>query len=641
MSLLSLGFSLVVMTSSPQWAVPKQIGAPASDLYNNRLRSPDPSMTGRTVGHAMIDITFDDNGLWSWELGVPPSSHLSLLPVGPDCDTWQLAAIDPAGHHDGDNRFWTEGDLEPFFPTLAHRLDIANPLPGRWTITLQGGQPGETGMLIVRDRSGVGLQCHPTSHVALIGRPITLRAALVPIDQSGYPLQDALSAFADGLDIIDARMTWQDDRKTPESIELIQNGPWLESSFTPVVSGPVTARLEIEGVDADGFSFVRTTHWHGSVQHEIAVTNIEIHEIDEERIAIDLELTGDVMPDRVLLGAEAWCKGPDGHQPRCWIGGISVLEGAMARLVLDKRWLTLEGGSGEALELREIRIANPNGARPLLPTNAIRSIPVGTVTVPDTVPDPTIVLSELLHGKGDQKAFINRRRHQDSGTRQDQYGGHNLMLSHGYCSDGDSFPPSDFTGNVAEYVNIEQNFSHDEFALDILSFGQQYKSYGIVGHSQGGNAALHLYTFYWSGLDWAGPGRLLQAMGTPFTGTPLAGDISVLGEIFGIGCGVNDDLTYQGASNWLSFIPTSTRSRTWTWSSTFEDNWWSYDYCNILSDLLLWDPEDGVVENSEADLDGGNNMGTTIGWCHIQYMTEPAEYWDTNRTSEMDAEGAR
>ena len=215
------------------------------------------------------------------------------------------------------------------------------------------------------------------------------------------------------------------------------------------------------------------------------------------------------------------------------------------------------------------------------------------------------------------------------------------MLSHGYCSDADSWNPTDFSGDVAEYINMFQNFSHDQFAQDFIAFGSQYKSYGIVGHSQGGNAAVHLYTFYWSGLDWAGEGRLIQCLGTPFSGTSLAGNLSILGELFGFGCGVNYDLTYDGAAEWLSYIPTSTRQNTWTWTSTVEDQWWSYDYCHFLTDLVLWDPDDGVVENSEGDLDGANNMGTTIGWCHIKNMTEPREVDDTDRSSEMDAEAAR
>ena len=81
-------------------------------------------------------------------------------------------------------------------------------------------------------------------------------------------------------------------------------------------------------------------------------------------------------------------------------------------------------------------------------------------------------------------------------------------------------------------------------------------------------------------------------------------------------------------------------SATWAWSTTFEDGWF-YDYCNIGSDLLLWDPEDGVVEVSGAHLDGTNDMGTKEGWCHIQGMADPAQTLDTVRNAEMNAEGAR
>ena len=311
------------------------------------------------------------------------------------------------------------------------------------------------------------------------------------------------------------------------------------------------------------------------------------------------------------------------------------------RLMLDRRWITSEGGNGNDTQLREVRIASPGNIQPLLPSGSIEWLSLGDLTVPSHVELDEETLQAMRQGLGDQPGSPMPQTGSTAISRADQYGGHNLILSHGYCSDADSWPESDFSGHVSMYINTYQNFTHDEFALDLMSHGSQYKSYGIAGHSQGGNAALHLYSFYWSGLDWAGDGRLLQALGTPFTGTTLAGDISVLGELFGFGCGVNYDMTYDGAAQWLSFIPTAARQETWTWTSTFEDNWWSYDYCHILTDLILWDPEDGVVENSEGDLDGGINMGTTVGWCHIKNMAEPREVNDTNRTSEMDAEAAR
>ena len=292
MSLVTLGLCATVLAGSQHVAAPKQISAPASDLLNNRLRSPDPSTIGRPFGHAMLAFSFDENGQWQYELPVPPTMHLSILPVGPGCEEWDLVAINPSGEDAGDNRLITEGDLQPFFPVALERIDIANPMPGSWSIIITGGQPGDSGQLIVRDRSGIALQLHPASHVALVGHPIILRSALAPVDRSGSPLQDAFKAMARGLDVSTARIRWQDDRGDFTTSDLLQNGPWLEHSFTPHRAGPHLAHLEVEGIDSDGFRFIRTAHWHCHVEAEVSVIAIQMTELDTERLAIDLELSG-------------------------------------------------------------------------------------------------------------------------------------------------------------------------------------------------------------------------------------------------------------------------------------------------------------------------------------------------------------
>jgi pimeloyl-ACP methyl ester carboxylesterase len=108
------------------------------------------------------------------------------------------------------------------------------------------------------------------------------------------------------------------------------------------------------------------------------------------------------------------------------------------------------------------------------------------------------------------------------------------------------------------FHDVRESRSHDEFARLLDAFGDaNYDNAGcsIIAHSQGGAAALHLYTYYWSCLDDAGNVRLIQSVGTPYQGTPLAGNIALLGNIFGVGCGYNYDLTYNGAAGWLSGIP--------------------------------------------------------------------------------------
>ena len=215
------------------------------------------------------------------------------------------------------------------------------------------------------------------------------------------------------------------------------------------------------------------------------------------------------------------------------------------------------------------------------------------------------------------------------------------MLVHGYCSGNVWGPVSSQFSNASVFQDFNRNRSHDAFAVQIWNFGSSYDSYGIVAHSQGGAASLHLYTYYWSGLDNAGPGRLIQSVGTPYQGTSLAGSLAALGQIFGVGCGTNTDLTYNGAAAWLSGIPSWARGEVNYYTTSFDDVWWRYDYCHLASDLLLDDPDDGTVEKAYGQLSGAVNRGHKEDWCHTTGMRDPAQYKDSGRNATMNANAAR
>ena len=100
--------------------------------------------------------------------------------------------------------------------------------------------------------------------------------------------------------------------------------------------------------------------------------------------------------------------------------------------------------------------------------------------------------------------------------------GGKLMLVHGYCSGGNPYPTSQFANNIV-FNDPNKNRTHDQFANLIKNFGAAYPSFGIVAHSQGGAASLHLYTYYWSGLDSATGSRLIQSVGTPVSGNSSGG----------------------------------------------------------------------------------------------------------------------
>ena len=82
------------------------------------------------------------------------------------------------------------------------------------------------------------------------------------------------------------------------------------------------------------------------------------------------------------------------------------------------------------------------------------------------------------------------------------------------------------------------------------------------------------------------------------------------------------------------------RAETDYWTTSFEDGFF-YDYCQIVSDLLLTDPDDGTVERYAGQLDGANNRGHKEGWCHTRLMRDPPPCKDASRNVILDAEAAR
>jgi hypothetical protein len=245
--------------------------------------------------------------------------------------------------------------------------------------------------------------------------------------------------------------------------------------------------------------------------------------------------------------------------------------------------------------------------------------------------------------KGDFAEITDEMR---MGVRPEKYNtdnavGGKMMLVHGYCSGGNPFPTSQFSKYIV-FSDPNKNRTHEQFANLIKNFGAAYPSFGIVAHSQGGAASLHLYTYYWSGLDYAtGGSRLIQSVGTPYQGTALAGNLAALGSVFGAGCGTNNDLTHSGASAWLAGIPSWARAKVHYSTTSFKDVWYAYDYCNIATDLFLSDPDDGVIEKSKGQLSGANNRGHKTGWCHTTGMRDPAQTSDSSRNSDMNANAAR
>ena len=437
--------------------------------------------------------------------------------------------------------------------------------------------------------------------------------------------------------------------RSPDGVEheipLTTTGPLVRADFRPDQVGDWTVHTIVTALDQQGVERRRTTQQIMRVMRpELTLAgDVSLQQLGDGRIELDIpvsllpqdELGG---PRRVALACEIWGRNTAGSMvPVCWVARMHQLPSAggpaNCTLRVDPRWLAMAGVDPAALELRELRAHSSEGfgllAHDPFPGHVLR----GAAKIPGT---PPVMVTDGMHA-GRSGEVVDGAPRASEGLLSP--GGH-VLLSHGYSTDQFPWRTGDFTGYVELNEDYGQNLSHDEFALRFEARGRSYKSMGIAGHSQGGHAAAHLFTFYWSALDWPTGDRRIQGVGVPWLGTALAGNAAVLGEVFGIGCGTNYDLTYEGCAAWISFIPTWVREDISYWTTSFTDGWF-YDYCQIVTDVLLTDPDDGTVERTAGQLEGAFNGGHKTGWCHTRLMRDPPQCRDSDRNVEINAEAAR
>lgn len=411
--------------------------------------------------------------------------------------------------------------------------------------------------------------------------------------------------------------------------------------------GVYANQVQIKGRHANGKRFSRTTtdiYPVAAVSYALTDSAAQLKQTGEtsallsvpvKNLSPNLEESGEVH-----MSAEIWGTGANGEpKSAAWVGGIVTPKSGnadtMLELSFDTRWLSRQNLQGP-YTLKSVRLQTVDGNVPLAQKDqlSVRALsPITPSKKSQSLIERMAITPDMLMGKAPQKA---KAKSQDSVAST---GGPALMLVHGYCS-SQAWNTNHFYNSV-EFKDYKQSVSHSEFANRVKNFGAAYSSYGIVAHSQGGAAALELYAKHWSGLDNASSGNLIQSVGTPYQGTALAGNLAALGEVFGAGCGYNTDLTYNGASNWLSTIPSWARAKVNYYTTSFDTAWWRYDYCHLATDLFLDDPEDGTTEKWSGQLSGAVNKGHKTGQCHTGGMRDMAQTQDTGRNSSMSSAAAR
>lgn len=621
----------------------KQLAGPADEIYTMRL--PNPSETGLRSKSAMIPVK---SGGQRIEIPVESAENFRVMILAQESRNWDVKATLPSGETlnprlmsvEIERNETTYGLGSEQYPAEVFsfnkisagilRLEINAPktsLKSEETI----------GYLVVSSDSPYRLFSYVNTLQTVKNRNIGFVSSLFDGNaKTEIALSGTISRSEIELRSPSGKITKTEMFDDGNHGDAIAGDGIFGGGFVPSESGKYTAQITTRGTTPSGEEFIRTAEH----TFEVADKNIDfggnsfVRQLDDARYQFVLPVEGLRAGQKVVTHAEVWGRDERGNeQSIAWIGGIVLAENgfggrqnAVLPLTIDGRWLARSNANG-GYELRNIRVQDVDSSVVLGTAEAIRL--------------PEIKVSEGLKANYFGEITDEMRMGKRPENLTANAVGGKLMLVHGYCS-GDAWGAASQFTNYVKFLDLNKNRSHDQFANLIKNFGASLPSFGIVAHSQGGAASLHLYTYYWSGLDSATGGtRLIQSVGTPYQGTALAGNLAILGQIFGAGCGSNSNLTYSGSASWLAGIPSWARAKVFYHTTSFEDVWYRYDYCNLATDPFLSDPEDGVVERAYAQLPGANNLGHKTGWCHTSGMRDPSQTGDSSRNSNMNANAAR
>ncbi|MEM9802076.1 MAG: choice-of-anchor X domain-containing protein [Planctomycetota bacterium] len=614
--------------------VARQVAAPADDILDGTLRLPPPSAGAVRSRGAFFELEWQVDGRGGWRADV--ELPVARGPLGLAVQAFGASEFDVQLDVAGVAEFAAER-RDQTLPvhlggTDVQRWDVALDRSGVARVTVRSSGESHPGraVLVARDDQPLTAAAYVDAKQRLSNRELAL-VAQVERDGDGHAEDRLLFTVTSGwVELegpgVSTRLRLSDDG-------LSGDGAAGDGRFGVVLpaglSGSYAARVELGG-SWGGAEFVRTTRVTFDVAEPLlALTGrVETEVLDARRMRLDVDAIPLADARRVQVSAEVWAHDEWGHlQPMTWLSRIEEPRESVSHsghwslpLWLDAGWFS-NAGLRPPLELRNVRVQDPDHHGVL----AIeRAMPVPPGPLPPLAGRGDVPMGQLVGVNAN--ASVPLAPLPEFGAVRLRPG---LVLTHGYCAGGNPWPNADFSQPKFAFSDPGQNRSHDEFANLIVSQASGFTSYGIVGHSQGGPAALQLLTFYQSPLDNAQGPRRIQSVGSPYQGTPLA-------SLGFFSCGVNTDLTPGGAATWLAGIPTWARAEVYYYTTANDGS-----ACQFLTDLLLSNPEDGTTERSRGQLPGGNNMGHVTGWCHTTGMSDPPQYDDGSRNAVMDAAAAR
>lgn len=636
--------------AAPESIFAKQLAGPPEEFAEMAALTPDATAIHSKSALLPIELAQTGEGSAAWSGEVPVEKgrlHFAVL-TGDDA-AWQVSLQSPTAQaaRAAASLASASGRTDLGIENDRHSADfyaLDDVESGRWRIDLRASASGsKRGYLLMEGDAATELTSWQTHRRQWPGQRIGMVAMLSGESSKG---DATLGPQAGRIDRAELRVTSSDG--SVSVLPMFDDGAHADQragdsvfggEFMAGAAGDYIAQVRIDGRDSAGNALVRTSeHIIPVVEQSVSFAGTAAAGRDDAqaagRVLLDVPVSAGATGQHYRAYAEVWGTDARGRSiPVAWLGGMVAPGAGAVALGLDRRWIT-RSGARAPFELRQLRLEDPDH---FVTVSESARLPLSLPTVANAAGlalRSNVAIDDSMRMGIKPAALDARAVEAVNGV------GQRLLLVHGYCSGG-VWPASQFTTD-STFLDVNQNRSHDQFARLIQSFGATWNSFGIVAHSQGGPAALHLYNYYWSGLDNATGSRLIQSVGSPYKGTNLAGILASLGSWFGVGCGTNDNLSYSGASSWLAGIPNSSRAKVSFYTTAFRStNWWTNDYCNFATDLVLSDPEDGTTEKVNGQLSGAINRGHVTGQCHTTGMRDAAQYLDASRNATMNANAAR
>ncbi len=641
---VSIATCLIVATpfAHANQIVAKQLAGSPSEFTAMQPANPADAAIHSKSALLPIEMGVDKAGGMSAQMTLPvETDSVRFLVFSGDAMGWNVGLRSPTGGTEkaaralaSDNRLMNFGTGNAQHPTEYYALEGVE--SGEWTVKLSAANgASQRGFVLVEGQSDTQLVSYQTHTRQIVGERIGFVASLYGETESG----EVLHAKAAGH-VGSATLRVTTPSGEVQNLRMYDDGKHADGAagdgifggdFLADKAGQYLAQVTVRGSNRNGRPVVR------SAEHPLPVVARTIELAGTKaaattaavagRLDLNVPVAADKSGQHYRGYAEVWGTSASGKPVAvAWVSGMVTPDKGAVSFGLDTRWVALAGAQAP-FELRNLRLEEPDS---FITMASADRLPLSTPALNIKARPSEIVIDEAMT-QGVRPASIGNS---DKGV------GTRLLLVHGYCSGG-VWPASQFS-NASTFLDANQNRTHDQFARLIQSFGNTWNSFGVVAHSQGGAASLHLYTYYWSGLDNATGARLIQSVGTPYQGTNLAGILATLGSWFGVGCSSNANLSYSGATSWLAGIPTWARGKVNYYTTSFKlTNWYTNDYCQFATDLVLSDPEDGTTEQAKGQLSGGVNRGHVTGQCHTAGMRDPAQYLNSSRNSTMNSNAAR